>query len=99
MKSSSDKTLELTKKEKEESKRLRDQDLKLTLENEIKYNEKRNKVLESIINRFKVPISIIGKIGFGYDINLARIVPCIFSIFGILTVAYFTKLLSKKNAY
>ena len=36
---------------------------------------------------------------FGYDINLARIVPCIFSIFGILTVAYLSKLLSKKNAY
>lgn len=36
---------------------------------------------------------------FGYDINLARIVPCVFSIFGILSVAYLSKLLSKKNAY
>ena len=36
---------------------------------------------------------------FGYDINLARIIPCIFSIFGILSVAYLSKLLSKKNAY
>jgi len=36
---------------------------------------------------------------FGYDINLARIIPCIFSIFGILSVTYLSKLLSKKNAY
>jgi 4-amino-4-deoxy-L-arabinose transferase-like glycosyltransferase len=36
---------------------------------------------------------------FGYDINLARIIPCIFSIFGILSVIYLSKLLSKKNAY
>ena len=48
MKQSNDKSLELSKKEKEESKRLRDQDLKLTLENEIKYNEKRNKVLDNL---------------------------------------------------
>ena len=34
---------------------------------------------------------------FGYDINLARIIPCIFSIFGILSVTYLSKLLSKKK--
>ena len=48
MKQNNNKSLELSKKEKEESKRLRDQDLKLTLENEIKYNEKRNKVLDNL---------------------------------------------------
>jgi uncharacterized membrane protein len=36
---------------------------------------------------------------FGYDINLARIIPCIFSIRGILSVTYLSKLLAKKNAY
>ena len=48
MKQKNENSLELTKKEQEESRKLRKQDLKLTLENEIKYTEKRNKVLDNL---------------------------------------------------
>jgi len=57
-----------------------------------------HKSLEQTPYLFNLIIKIFFTV-FGYDINLARIVPCIFSIFGILSVAYLSKLLSKKNAY
>ena len=57
-----------------------------------------HKSIEQIPYLFNLIIKFFFTI-FGYDINLARIIPCIFSIFGILSVTYLSKLLSKKNAY